>query len=149
MKIYKQTITELQLKKSNGDLHKAKITSSKDAYDYFKAIYDSELLEICESFIVIYLNQANNTIGYFKASQGGIAGTVVDVRLILKKALDCYATGMIISHNHPSGNLKPSDEDNKMTEKIKSAGLLMDIRLFDHIIITNEGYYSYGDEGKI
>ena len=112
-------------------------------------MYDADTLEYCESSIVIYLNRANNSIGWQKISQGGITGTVVDVRMILATALKCGATGIIISHNHPSGNLFPSGVDDKLTKQIKSACEIMEFSLVDHLIITSEGYYSYADQGKI
>lgn len=146
---YQSFAPELTLTKKDGAVQKAKITTSRDSYEYFRAIFNEETLEICESFIVIYLNRANITCGYFRASQGGITGTVVDHRLIFKKALDCYATSMILAHNHPSGNLKPSDADITLTKKIAEAGKIMDIRVFDHLIISPEGYYSFADEGLI
>lgn len=146
---YNSFAPELTLKKKDGAIQKAKITNSRDSYEYFLAIFNEETIEICESFIVIFLNQANITCGYLRASQGGIAGTVVDHRLIFKKALDCYATSMILAHNHPSGNLKPSGEDITLTKKIAEAGKIMDIKVIDHLIISSEGYYSFADEGMI
>ena len=97
-------------------------------------------------FYVVMLNNANNTIGYTKISQGGITGTVVDVRLIAKHALECLATSVILIHNHPSGNSKPSSADKLITEKIKHGLALLDIRVLDHIILTENTYFSFADE---
>ena len=102
-----------------------------------------------EEFWAIYLNQSNRVIRKERLSVGGLTGTHVDVRLIMKGALLCDATGMIISHNHPSGNEKPSKEDNLITEKIKKAADSLNIRLIDHIIITSNTYYSYMDNGML
>ena len=102
-----------------------------------------------EEFWAIYLNQSNRVIRKERLSAGGITGTLVDVRLIMKEALLCNATGMIIAHNHPSGNEKPSKEDNLITEQIKKAADTLNIRLLDHVIITSNTYYSYMDNGML
>jgi DNA repair protein RadC len=149
MKIYKVIAEELKLKRKDGKMHSAKITSSHDAAAYFRELFDEETLEISESAIVIYLNQSNNVVGYFRASQGGITGTVVDVRLILRKALDCYAVKMMVAHNHPSGNATPSQPDINITRKLVQAGDVLEVKLLDHLIITAESYYSFADEGQI
>ena len=102
-----------------------------------------------EEFWIVMLNRANKIITRYNVSKGGLTGTVIDVRLILKKALEVYAASMIISHNHPSGNLSPSDADIKITKKIKEAGQIMDIPVLDHIIVTDNGYFSFADEGLL
>ncbi len=102
-----------------------------------------------EEFWAIYLNQSNRIIRRERLSVGGIAGTYVDIRLIMKEAILCNATGMIISHNHPSGNENPSPEDNRITEQIKKAADSLNIRLTDHIIITSNTYYSYVENGML
>ena len=102
-----------------------------------------------EEFWAIYLNQSNRIIRKERLSAGGLTGTYVDVRLIMKGALLCNATGMIISHNHPSGNEKPSGEDNRITEQVKKAADTLNIRLLDHVIITSNTYYSYVDNGML
>lgn len=149
MKTYNGDTPEITLKYKSSGLKKTKITNSQDSYNLFKQMYDGDTLEYCESSIVIYLNRANNSIGWQKISQGGITGTVVDLRMILGTALKCGATGIILSHNHPSGNLLPSGADDKLTKQIKSACEIMEFSLLDHLIITSEGYYSYADQGKI
>ena len=95
------------------------------------------------------LNQANKTIGYAKISQGGIAGTVVDVRIIAKYAVESLAVSVILAHNHPSGNLKPSEADLIITKKIKEGLKILDIKVFDHIILSADNYYSFEDEGNL
>ena len=102
-----------------------------------------------EEFWAVYLNQSNRIIRKERLSVGGLTGTLVDVRLIMKEALLCNATGMIISHNHPSGNEKPSKEDNLITEQVKKSAEALNIRLIDHIIITSNTYYSYMDNGML
>ena len=102
-----------------------------------------------EEFWAIYLNQSNRIIRRERLSVGGIAGTYVDIRLIMKEAILCNATGMIISHNHPSGNENPSVEDNRITEQVKKAADTLSIRLLDHVIITSNTYYSYVDNGML
>jgi DNA repair protein RadC len=146
---YKSDIPEITIKFRHSDIKKKKITSSSLCYEILKEMYDADTLEYFESSIAIYLNRANNTIGWQKISQGGLSGTVVDVRIILATALKCGASAIILSHNHPSGNLFPSTSDDKLTEKINDACKIMEIKLLDHMIITSEGYYSYSDEGKI
>jgi len=102
-----------------------------------------------EAFKVIYLNQRNSVLSVKTLSEGGIAGTVVDPRLIYKEALNQTAVAIILAHNHPSGNLKPSKQDIAITEKMKSAGLMLDIKVLDHLIISEHGYYSFADEGML
>ena len=102
-----------------------------------------------EEFWAVYLNQSNRIIRRERLSVGGIAGTYVDIRLIMKEAILCNATGIIISHNHPSGNENPSPEDNRITEQIKKAADSLNIRLTDHIIITSNTYYSYVENGML
>ena len=102
-----------------------------------------------EEFWAIYLNQSNRVIRKERLSAGGLTGTLVDVRLIMKGALLCNATGMIIAHNHPSGNEKPSGEDNRITEQVKKAAETLNIRLIDHVIVTSNTYYSYMDNDML
>jgi DNA repair protein RadC len=102
-----------------------------------------------EEFWLLLLNRANMVIKKEMISRGGVTGTVVDARVIFKSALENRASSIIMAHNHPSGNLKPSEEDIRITKKIKEAGKLMEISLIDHLIITDSGYYSFGDEGML
>lgn len=126
-----------------------RITCSRDAYDAFKENWNDDTLEYFEEFKVLLMNRSNAVLGLLSASKGGISGTVTDVRIILQAALKANASGLIVAHNHPSGNLQPSESDSKITRKIKEAGLIMDIQLLDHIIISNEGYYSFADQGLL
>lgn len=121
-----------------------KITSSKVVFNIMQPII-GELPH--EEFWVLYLNNSNKVIYKSQLSKGGITGTVVDLRLIFKIAFECNATAIILSHNHPSGVLLPSDSDKQITKKLKDAGKNLDIKVVDHIIITEKGYYSFMDEG--
>ncbi|SCY35210.1 RadC family protein [Flavobacterium caeni] len=102
-----------------------------------------------EEFWIIYLNNANRVIGKSQLSKGGITGTLVDVRLVYKTALELGATGIILSHNHPSGALKPSESDRQITRKLKLAGEHLDIKVLDHVIVTESGWLSFADEGLL
>ena len=102
-----------------------------------------------EEFWAIYLNQSNRVIRKERLSAGGLTSALVDVRMIMKEAILCNATGMIIAHNHPSGNEKPSGEDNRITEQVKKAAEALNIRLLDHVIITSNTYYSYIDNDML
>lgn len=135
-----------ELKKLQTEFPAEKISGSKSAADFIRQFYTDDI-EIFESCFVLLLNHANKTIGYAKISQGGITSTVVDVRLIAKYAVEALATGVILCHNHPSGNLKPSQPDFDITTKTKNALMLLDIKLLDHIILTADGYTSLADEG--
>ena len=122
------------------------IKCSKDVADIFQPIL-SDLLH--EEFWILFLNRSNRVINRMKLSQGGISGTVTDVRMVMKKAIEYLASGIIVCHNHPSGNLNPSESDSKITQKIKEAGNLLDIQLLDHLIISDKDYYSFADNGLL
>ena len=127
-----------------------KVTSSKDAYKLLFDSWNKNTIEYVEEFKLLLMNRSNAVLGILSVSKGGISGTVTDVRLIFQGALKSNASGIIICHNHPSGNGNPSESDKKITQKIKEAGNLMDIQLLDHIIILPvEGYFSFADEGVI
>lgn len=149
MTIYQTQIPEITLKMKNSGIKKCKITSSKDIATFMRDIFDSETLEIYESMFAVFLNRSNNTIGYFKVSQGGLSGTVIDIRLILKTALESLSHSIIICHNHPSGNTEPSDADKQITSKLKQAASFMDIQILDHIVLTADSYFSFCDEGLL
>jgi len=124
------------------------IQKSTDAVDVFKLLFHKEKLGLQEQFAVLYLDRNNRVIGCAQLFNGGVSATVVDIRIILAAALKLLATGVLIAHNHPSGNLKPSSEDVKITKKLKGALELMDIVLLDHIILCPEHHYlSMSEEG--
>lgn len=140
-------ITALEIgrrRAAQGLIEKTKINSSHDAFVLLQSwIGDSQV----EEFWVLYLNQGNFIVRKEQISKGGINQTTVDIRVILKIALEEMATGLILGHNHPSGNLKPSAPDKQITQKIKEAGKTMDIEVLDHLIITQKTYFSFADEG--
>ncbi|WP_068472261.1 RadC family protein [Saccharicrinis aurantiacus] len=125
---------------------KPQVNSSNDVYELMHPIL-ADLPH--EEFWIITLNRANRVISTNKISQGGISGTVIDTRLIMKTALDQLASSIILCHNHPSGNINPSPQDKTITNKLKEAGKVMDIPVLDHIIVTDNGYYSFSDEGEV
>ena len=102
-----------------------------------------------EVFAVVFMNRANKINHFQVLSSGGISHTIVDPRIIFKRALEVKATSIVLCHNHPSGNLRPSRQDEALTDKLKEAGKLLDIQVVDHLIVSDEGYYSFADEGLI
>lgn len=138
---------ELGRRKTRSEaLTKTQIRSSADVFTLM-ATYLSDLQY--EEFWVVYMNRANRIEKVEKISQGGVLGTVTDVRLILRRAIDLLASGMVLCHNHPSGNTSPSDSDIRITQKIKEAGVLFDIQVLDHIIVSGTDYYSFADSGVL
>ena len=122
------------------------LTSSADIFAYMTPRLKGTPVEECHA---ILLNNHLRVVGCKLISRGGITGTVVDVRLVLREALLCNATHLALCHNHPSGNPRPSGEDDRLTLKLKAAAATMDLRLIDHIILTDEAYFSYQDEGRL
>lgn len=165
MKVFKSIMPEISLRMKPSSLQKARISSSRDAASLFRELFDTETIGLFESFQVIFTNRANNSIGYMQVSRGGVSGTVVDPRIIMKAAIDCCASGILMCHNHPSGNLKPSQSDIDLTRKLKECTKLFEMQLLDHIILAPREesfpavsesttlhpgqYYSFADEGII
>lgn len=138
---------ELGRRRTNSDfLNKTVVRSSGEIANYLKTVLKDNAHEV---FAVLFLNRANKILHFEIVSSGGLTGTVADPRIILKKALETGATSIVLSHNHPSGSLKPSRADEELTQKIKQAALYLDIRVLDHIIVSDEGYFSFADEGLI
>ena len=127
-------------------VEKDQLNSSREVFNYIQPLI-SDLDH--EEFWVVYLNRSNRIIDAQNLSKGGIAGTVIDIRLILRKALEVLASGIIIGHNHPSGNKRPSESDKQITGKLKTASGQMDIKLLDHIIVADNSYFSFADEGLL
>ena len=125
------------------------VTCSTDCYNVLKESWDTGKIEFVEQFKVMLLNRANKVLGIYELSTGGVAGTVADPKLIFVAALKACASSIVLCHNHPSGNLKPSAADLQLTKKMKQGGELLDIAVLDHIIITSESYYSLADEGLL
>jgi len=133
-------------RRSEDVLEKEKIISSRDAFEVFQSILsDSQY----EEFWMLLLNKANKIIKKINISEGGISGTVADPKKIFKLALENNASSIILSHNHPSGNIQPSNSDLKLTKKLVDAGKLLDISVLDHVIIGDEKYYSFADESML
>jgi len=146
MKIYKSQVGEIvPIYRTNYQVKKVQITCSNDSVKFIRKIW-SEQLNYIEDMILLPLNRNNNTIGWIKLSSGGTAGTICDVKVIFQILLNCNASAFILFHNHPSGNLQPSKADIEITKKIKKASELLDIKMLDNVIITEEKYYSFADE---
>lgn len=126
-----------------------KINQSKDAYNILFNNWDQGRIEMNEQFYILLLNRANKVIGMTEISSGGFSGTLVDPKLVFGIALKSCASGIILCHNHPSSNLKPSQSDLTLTRRLVEAGKLLDLLILDHIILTKRGYFSFGDEGLI
>ena len=126
-----------------------KVTTSHDAYNLLKQNWDENKIEFVEQFKVLFLNRANKVLAIYELSTGGVSGTVADPKLVFAAALKINACNIILCHNHPSGNLKPSSADEQLTQKIKEAGKYLDLPVIDHLIISNESYYSFADEGLL
>jgi DNA repair protein RadC len=135
-----------ELRKNQTDFPKKQIQNANDSSEFIRQFYQGDI-EIYESFFLLLLNNSNQTIGYAKISQGGVTSTVVDVKIIAKYAVDSLATGIILAHNHPSGNLNPSSVDISITNKVKEAMKFFDIAVLDHIILTADSFYSFANNG--
>ncbi len=133
-------------RQTSGTLEKAVIKSSRDIAEYLKVVLKDFTYEV---FAVLFLNRSNKINHFEIISRGGITGTVADPRIILKKALEEDATSLVLSHNHPSGSLQPSRADEELTKKIIEAAKYFDIKIIDHIIVSEEGYFSFADEGLL
>ena len=143
-----KTLEMISLKKDPTQFERIKINSSNDSANYIRQFYSDDI-EIYESFFILLLNRQNKTIGYAKISQGGVAGTVVDAKILLKYVVDTLASAVILCHNHPSGNLNPSTQDIELTKKLSQAIKLVDSQVLDHIILTPDSFYSFADNGLI
>ena len=128
---------------------RVKITKSNDAYELLLANWDNGSLELWESFKILILNKANKVLGISQIGEGGVSGCVVDAKRVFTTALLANCSSIILSHNHPSGNTQPSEADRQITKKIHAAGLLLDIAVLDHLIITAESYYSFADNSEL
>jgi DNA repair protein RadC len=145
--VYHSNLAEIEIKYSTRvkPSEMDKVVTSYEAYEILKKIYPS--LEHREYFYMLCLNRNNKVLGYSLISMGGLSGTIVDVRVIFQTALKASACSIILSHNHPSGNLTPSSADRDINNKIKEAGKFLDIPVLDHLILTPESFLSFADEG--
>lgn len=133
------------LQTNKTEFERIKVSQATDAAQYARRFYLGDM-EIFESSFILLLNRSNTTIGYAKISQGGVAGTYIDPKIIAKYAVESLASYVILFHNHPSGNLTPSKSDTLLTEKVRDGLSLLDIKLMDHIILTTDGFFSSADE---
>lgn len=147
--MYKVAEIELVYKTKVKASERPKVCGSKGVYQILLQSWDDDKIEFVEQFKILLLNRGNKVLGIYEVSTGGMAGTIADPKVIFSAALKACASSIILSHNHPSGNLKPSDADIHLTSKIARAGSLLDIVVLDHVIVSTEGYYSFADEGLI
>lgn len=145
----KRTLNEIQIVYKRTDFDLPEVTCSKIAYETALNAYSihESNIDLKEYFYILLLNRKNKVMGFYKVSEGGVSATVVDIKLIFSACLKSLCSSIILIHNHPSGNLKPSKHDISLTTKIIKAGKLLDIEVLDHLIITSECYYSFADEG--
>ncbi|MEP2668910.1 MAG: JAB domain-containing protein [Cyclobacteriaceae bacterium] len=143
------SVGEVKLKYRPVTKCSPKITSSKDCYEILKKIYNRDTISLNEQFVVLFLDRNNKVLGHSILSIGGIGGTVADQRLLFQRALLMNASGIILSHNHPSGNLNPSTADIGLTKKVIATGKILEIQVLDHLILINEGYRSMADERDV
>lgn len=142
-------LAEIKVSYTNQNTHRQKVLHSKAIYDAVLLTWNSETIEYIEEAKIILLNRANEILGVYELSKGGISGTVVDIRVILGVALNCNASSLVLIHNHPSGNLQPSEPDKGITKKLRDACKLLDLVLLDHLIISRDSYYSFADNGTL
>lgn len=144
-------VSEVELTYKNNVPYnqRQKISNSQGAYEILTNLFPENTMDYREIFIVLYLNRANQVLGYSVISQGGTSNTTVDIKMIIQTALLANASCIMLAHNHPSGNVQPSSDDNKITKRIMEAAKLFDITVLDHLIITSENYYSFTDNGNI
>jgi DNA repair protein RadC len=141
--------TKITVKTKKGDGITYQMKSSADAAQFFRTIFNADTIQWTEESAMITLNRANEVISVDKLSSGGTSGVIVDAKVVFTIALKLTGHSIILAHNHPSGNLKPSEQDIEITRKLRSGGDILDIRVLDHIILSDSGYLSMSDEGYI
>ena len=146
---YQVAEVELIYKSKVKASERPQVIHSKDVYQIFKQSWDENKMDFVEQFKIMLLNRSNRVLGIYEVSTGGITGTVADPRVILTAALKANAVSIALAHNHPSGDLKPSRQDEALTQKIKNAASFLDILVLDHVILSTESYYSFADEGLL
>ncbi len=142
-------VAEIKVSYSTNQVDKIKLTNCVEVFEFILSKWDLDIIEFQEECKIILVNRANFVLGIYDLSKGGITGTVVDIRVILSVALKCNASGIILVHNHPSGNLKASEADKTITEKLKNACDLLEISLIDHLIISRHSFFSFTQDGLI
>ena len=147
--LFNQDVAEIKVSYSHKvkAANMVKLTCSRDSFNLLKDSWEDQ--DYCETFKVILLNRASKVIGVKTISTGGITGTVADPKLIFQTALLCHAVSIVVAHNHPSGNKRPSEADIKLTQRLKNGGLYLEIAVLDHIIMAEDDYYSFADEGEL
>ena len=150
MNLFNSSVAEVSIVYHNTvrPSERQKITKSNDAFDLLKSIWNDQI-DLYESFYILLMNRANKVLGYRCISQGGVSGTVVDPKAIFQAALLANASNIILAHNHPSGTLVPSEADERITKKLKLAGEYMEIQVLDHLILGDESFYSFADDGRL
>lgn len=143
-----ENIKKISLTLENSNFERVKINSIQSCVSYLRQFYASDI-ELFESCFILLLDQSNTTIGYAKISQGGIVGTMVDIKIVCKYVVDSLAQGVILCHNHPSGNTTPSNSDKNITHKLAETLKILDTKLFDHIILTKDSYYSFEENNLL
>ncbi|RZL34076.1 MAG: DNA repair protein [Pedobacter sp.] len=142
-------LAEIKVSYSSINQERVTVTNSKIVYDLLRNQWNPHTIEYQEELKVVLLNRANVILGVYELSKGGMSGTVVDIKMILAVALKCNASGIILGHNHPSGNVEPSEPDKILTKKLKDACAILELFLLDHIIISKTAYYSFADNGNL
>lgn len=142
-------IAEIKVSYTPMKFSKNKIRNSKDIFQIGLQIWNKDTIEMQEEVKVIFLNRACEIIGFYELSKGGMSGSIIDIKLLMSVALKCLVSNIIIVHNHPTGNLTPSVADKNVTNEIKNACSYLDMKLLDHIIISNDDFYSFSDDGKL
>lgn len=142
-------IAEIKVSYSTNQTDKVKLKQCDEVFKFILTQWDLDLIEFQEECKVILLNRANFVLGVYNLSKGGVSGTVVDIKIILSVALKCNASSIILAHNHPSGNVQPSEADNGITNKLKNACKLLEIYLLDHLIISKNEYFSFATSGNL
>jgi DNA repair protein RadC len=140
---------ELHYKRKAKPADRPKVSNSSDVVEVFRAIYDVNKIEHREMMYALYLNRANTVLGVLLISEGGTAATICDPKIVFQGALKLNASGVILSHNHPSGNLTPSQADIQLTNRLTNGGKIMDVQILDHVILTADSYYSFADNGMM
>lgn len=145
-KVFQYQEVEVRLVKERTANY-VKVRSSREVYNFLMGnVYDNEEMDTYEMFYVMFMNNANKIVGVYRHSQGGMTGTLVDIRLVLVTALKMGAVSMILSHNHPSGTLIASQSDKLLTKKMQKGAETIDMKVLDHVIVTQDGYFSFADE---
>ena len=148
--VFPSGVFELQVTYHRKSLQRKKITSADEVAEFARAmIYPEGTIEYVEQFYILLLDRSNHLFAWKQISVGGISATFTDPKVIFQTALLCHASQIILLHNHPSGNVKPSSADIEMTKKLKKGGELLEIKVLDHVILGKEGFYSFGEEGVI